>query len=149
MSNYVIDLVSIQKHKISNFFSSSCKKKLPCLKFQFKYAGKDLFIFSCIFIDNKPMQYSVSFDSNPRMLSLEDWYSQLTYAIRHFIKHNFNLIGKEEALLYSRYIMDVVSLIKQNLYGELVEPGFSITIEKEPKDIRRILLRLFKNIKNI
>lgn len=142
MDNHNIDLISIQKIEISNYCRlDNDRKKIPCLRFQFNYGGKDLFIFSCIFIEDKPIQYSISFESNP-MFSLSDWRSQLTYAMKRFIEDN--LIGKNEVILYSRFIIDVVSLIRHHVYGEIVDPGFDIIIKKEPKDIRGILLSIFK-----
>jgi hypothetical protein len=142
MDNLVIYLISIKKYKIKNLYISSEKQKIPCLRFKFQYGRKNLFIFSCIFFDDKPMKYSVSFDSNPLLLSLTDWHSRLTYAMKHFIKNN-SLI-KEEVILYSRSMSDMTFFIKYYAYRELVEPGFIIKIKTEPKKIRRILLSIYK-----
>lgn len=141
MDNLVVYLISIKKYKIFNLYSSS-EQKIPCLRFKFQYRRKKLFIFSCIFFDDKPMKYSVSFDSNPLLLSLNDWHSRLTYAMRHFIKNN-SLI-KEEVILYSRSITNMVFFIQYYAYKELVEPGFVIKIKTEPKNIRHILLNIYK-----
>jgi hypothetical protein len=137
MDNLVVYLISIKKYKIFNLNSSYEKEKIPCLRFKFQYGRKNLFIFSCIFSDDKPMKYTVSFDPKPLSLPLNFWYSRLTYAMRHFIKNNSL---KEEVILYSRSISDMVFFIQYYVYRELVDPGFVIKIKTEPENGRSILL---------
>jgi hypothetical protein len=87
------------------------------------------------------MQYGVSFDSDPLSLSISDWRSQLTYAIKNFIDNNISLIGNEQVVAFCCSIPSIASMIKNEVIRELIEPGAALLIKNEPKNIRRILLK--------
>jgi hypothetical protein len=137
-------ILSIYKETIKQFGRSDYEKR-PFLRFHLEfineYTGQidNLYLFACVFYENKPLFYGVS--SEPDCQTISSWRTQICYAIKDFM--NDPLSDSEKHILLSNNTIHELSQLVYNHMIDELGPGYLFQVVKEPKDAKRVLKQSF------